>query len=137
MKILVCAIFASICLFFLGISQANDDLPLRTGAWEIVTTPELKNIPAPPTPKFNRICLNDAAIKDGRIPLYIAPACKITSGSWDGNKLHLAISCPDAPPDAKIPAELTAQDDTFVSRIELNQMITYNYQGRWLSAACP
>lgn len=128
-------ISASIMFLPVG-APAADAPPLTAGLWEVATTPDLKGIPANPMPKIDQLCLSDQAIRDGIIPLRIAVACKVTGGTWRGDKLNLAISCQDAPADTAIPNEISANGQGFSGYIALNAMITYRYQGKWLGAAC-
>lgn len=116
--------------------HAEEPMPLATGLWEVTTYPDFKNIPAAPTPKIDRLCLSGSDIKDGKIAIRMAPTCKITGGKWDKNGLTLKVFCPDAPPDANIPAELSAAGTAFTSFIQLNPNIRYNHSGKWLSAQC-
>ncbi len=120
--------------------HAEEPMPLATGLWEITTNPDFKNIPAAPVPKIDRLCLGESDIKDGKIAIRVAPICKITGGIWnkngDRNGLTLKVFCPDAPPDAIIPAELSAAGTSFTSFIQLNSNIRYNHSGKWLSAQC-
>lgn len=127
---LVPFIFLSVELF------AADAPPMAAGLWEISTTPEFKGIPANPIPKIDRICLDEQSIRAGAIPVRVAVSCKITSGHWDGKQLSLVVACQDAPPDTKVPNEFTATDKTISGYIALNAMITYRYQGTWLSDEC-
>jgi hypothetical protein len=125
------------CLLPAVPAHASEPAPLAKGLWEVTTRAEFKQgIPANPMPKIQRICLDDLAIKEGRIPLYVAKTCEITGGTWDNNKLALRVKCPDAPPEAVIPAELHARHKTFTSYIALNQLITYHHTGEWVSAEC-
>lgn len=116
--------------------QAEEPLPLASGWWEVTARPDLINIPASPAPKIDRLCLSASDIKGGKIALRVAATCSITGGEWNKNKLTLNIFCPDAPPDAKIPAELNAAETSFSSFIQLNSNIRYNHSGKWLSAQC-
>ncbi len=118
-----------------SLAMANSP-PLAKGQWEVVTRPDFKGIPANPLPRTDRFCLDEAMIREGRIPVFIAPACKITGGSWDGIRLQMTVTCPDAPPDARIPAELTAEGKAFTSFVELNPSVRYNHSGRWISEQC-
>lgn len=118
------------------LSQAEESLPLASGLWEVTTRPDIQRIPTPPTPKIDRLCLSESDIKDGKIALRVAVTCKISGGEWNKNNLTLSIFCPDAPPDAKILAELNAAGASFTSYIQLNPQIRYNHSGKWLSAQC-
>lgn len=125
----------TLALISANLAIANE-LPLAKGQWEVVTRPDFKGIPANPLPRTDRFCLDETMIRDGRIPVFLTPACKITGGTWQGTKLQISITCPDAPPDAKIPAELTADGKVFTSFIELNPSIRYNHSGKWVADQC-
>lgn len=126
----------TLLLLNVGTLMANDTLPLATGLWQVTTTPEFKGIPANPTPRIDRFCLDEAAIKAGRIPLRLAVTCKIPGGKWEGNQLVLSIVCDDAPPDTPIVNQLSAKGESLAGFITLNPAITYRYAGKWLAAEC-
>lgn len=118
-------------------SHAEEPMPLASGWWEVTTLPEFTGIPVTPTAKHDGLCLGAAAIRAGVIPVRIAVGCKIAGGKWEGKKLRLHVACEDAPPDTVVPAELTvAEGKSFTGFVALNQMITYRYSGKWVSAEC-
>lgn len=126
----------SALLLHSSLSHAEEPLPLASGWWEITTRPDFINIPASPAPKIDRLCLNASDIKSGKIALRVAATCKVAGGEWNKNSLTPNIFCSDAPPDAKISAELNANGTSFTSFIQLNPQIRYNHSGKWLSAQC-
>jgi hypothetical protein len=119
-----------------NVPMAADTLPLVAGLWQVTTMPEFKGIPANPTPRIDRFCLDEAAIKAGRIPLRLAVTCKIPGGKWEANKLTLTIVCDDAPPDTPIANQISAEGQGLAGFITLNPAITYRYAGKWLAAEC-
>lgn len=126
----------TLALISANLALANE-LPLARGQWEVVTRPDFKGIPANPLPKTEHLCLDEESIRNGAISLRTAHTCKITGGQWVDNKVTLRVFCPDAPPNADIPAELTASDiKSFTAYVTLNQMITYHYTGQWMSSVC-
>jgi hypothetical protein len=118
---------------------------LESGLWEITTTPDFKNIPAPLNQKIDKMCLSKQDIEAGKIDVRMSPDCHVAGGNLVDSHMKLNVSCV-----MEVPTEtegfLDFAGKSFSGSVNVLAIINndrassphfiYHYQAKWLAKEC-